>query len=163
MTAAVSSSTITSTSPTPLISNLTRTIPATTGTTPLSTSARGLLSLPFRALQEAENLAFGTIPRQIVRLTGLGSLGFNIWSDTAPTTGETTVAADAVVAASQAAANMAGGGAVQAVAEGDSWYLTELFHTMRKVGGFFGYLTSIWSFACLVEVSGDCPCPQERC
>lgn len=52
-----------------------------------------------------------------------------------------------------AAATTAGEGAAQAVGYGDSWYVAELMQTMRKVGGFFGYLTSIWSFACLVEVS----------
>lgn len=163
MTAVVCPSPIPSTSAAPLVQSLTDTISATTGNTPLSTSARGLLSLPFRVLQEAENLALSTVPRQIVRLAGLDGLGLNIWSDAAPTAGETTVAADAVVAASQAAANMAGEGAARAAAEGGSWYLTEFFQTVRKVGGFFGYLTSIWSFACLVEVSGGCLCLQKRC
>lgn len=163
MTAIISPSPIPSTSTAPLVQSLTDTISATAGNTPLSTSALGLLSVPFRALQEAENLALSTVSRQVVRLTGLGGLGLNIWRDAAPTAEETTVAADAVVAASQAAANMAGGGAAQAAAEGGSWYLTEFFQTMRKVGGFFGYLTSIWSFACLVEVSCGCPCLQKQC
>ncbi|KAJ6129172.1 hypothetical protein N7512_001952 [Penicillium capsulatum] len=151
MTAAVDPSAVPTTSAVPLMQSLNETISATTGDSPVSTSARGLLSLPFRALHEVENLAFVTVPHQIVRLTGLGQLGLNFWSGPAATTGETTVAADAVVAASQAAANMAGEGAAQAVAEGDSWYLTEFLRTMHKVGGFFGYLTSVWSFACLVE------------
>ena len=157
MSGIVDSSTIPSTSAAPLMQSLNDTLSATAGNTPLSTSASGLLSLPLRALHEAENLAFSTVPRQIVRLTGLENFGLNIWGGAAPAAAETTVAADAVVAASQAAANMAGDGAAQAVAEGDSWYVTEFLQTMRKVGGFFGYLTSIWSFACLVEVSSH-PC-----
>lgn len=160
MAGIVASSSIPSTSAAPLMQTLNDTVSATAGNTPLSTSASasGLLSLPLRALHEAENLAFSTVPRQIVRLTGLENFGLNIWGGAAPAAAETTVAADAVVAASQAAANMAGDGAAQAVAEGDSWYVTEFLHTMRKVGGFFGYLTSIWSFACLVEVSSSHPC-----
>lgn len=74
------------------------------------------------------------------------------WVGTAPMAGDTGLAGDAMAAASQATTGIAGEGVSQAMAQGGSWY-TEVLQGMRKVAGFFGYLTSIWSFACLVEVS----------
>lgn len=74
------------------------------------------------------------------------------WAGAAPMAGDTGLAGGAMAASSQATTGMAGEGVAQAMAQGGSWY-TELLHGMRKVAGFFGYLTSIWSFACLVEVS----------
>ncbi|KAJ5894778.1 hypothetical protein N7495_006469 [Penicillium taxi] len=138
-----------STSTASLLENISATVSAaTTRNTYLPTSPRDILSFPLRALHHAETFAFSTVPRHIGRLAGIEDMSLNLWPVT--TSAEAALASDAVAVA-QAAADMAGEGAAQAVAQGDSWYLTELMHTMRKVGGFFGYLTSVWSFACLVE------------
>lgn len=81
----------------------------------------------------------------------MNDVTLNLWPTTAPVAGESAVVHEAMAAASDIAA-----GVPEAVAAGDGWYIGEFMQTMRKVGGFFGYLTSIWSFACLVEV-GELP------
>lgn len=81
----------------------------------------------------------------------------SLWSGAATPAGNTGLAGDAV------AAGVAGEGVAQAMGQGDSWFVTEFLQTMRKVGGFFGYLTSIWSFACLVEVSSVHVSVHELC
>lgn len=68
----------------------------------------------------------------------------NFWGGAAAAAGD---AGDAA----QAAADLAGGGG--AAAFGDNWYLGEFLMAAKRIGGFFGYLTSVWSFACLVEVN----------
>jgi hypothetical protein len=138
-----------STSAASLANNINDTVSATSVTS-LLPSPRDLFTLPFRALNQAETFAFSTVPRHIARLTGLNDISMSFWSRGASAIGETGLGGDAMAAA---AANTAGEGVAQAAGYGDSWYVAELMQTMRKVGGFFGYLTSIWSFACLVEVS----------
>ncbi|KAF7717554.1 Uncharacterized protein PECH_006593 [Penicillium ucsense] len=103
-----------------------------------------LLALPFRALSHAETFAFNTVPRHIAQLTGLNNINLNLWGGAAPTAGQHGLEGNAVAAAAGAAGEAAAG-------YGDSWFVTESMQTMRKVWGFFGYLTSIWSFACLIE------------
>lgn len=137
------------TSATPLTNNINNTVSATSVTS-LLPSPRDLFTLPFRALNQAETFAFSTVPRHIARLTGLNGITTGFWSGGASAIGDAGLRGDAMAAT--AAANTAGEGVAQAVGYGDSWYVAELMQTMRKVGGFFGYLTSIWSFACLVEV-----------
>lgn len=138
-----------STSATSLANNINNTISATSVSS-LLPSPRDLFTLPFRALNQVETFAFSTVPRRIARLTGLTDITAGFWSGGASAIGDAGLRGDAMAAA---AANTAGEGVAQAVGYGDSWYVAELMQTMRKVGGFFGYLTSIWSFACLVEVS----------
>lgn len=145
-----------STSATSLANNINNTISATSVTS-LLPSPRDLFTLPFRALNQAETFAFSTIPRHIARLTGLNDIATGFWSGGASAIGDAGLRGDAM---SAAAANTAGEGVAQAVGYGDSWYVAELMQTMRKVGGFFGYLTSIWSFACLVEVSSVFMSPE---
>ncbi|KAJ5584901.1 uncharacterized protein N7459_004701 [Penicillium hispanicum] len=151
MSSVMSPSAMPSTSAAPVIHNLSSPISVTSGSTLLPYSPRDLLSLPLRALHHAEIFAFSTVPRHVARMAGIEDFSLNIWGGAAPTAGETGLPGDAVAAASQAAAGMAGEGVAQVVGQGDNWYMAEFMHTMRKVGGFFGYLTSIWSFACLVE------------
>jgi hypothetical protein len=136
-----------STSAASLANNINNTVSATSVSS-LLPSPRDLFTLPFRALNQAETFAFSTVPRHIARLTGLNDISVSFWSGGPHAIGETGLRGDAM-----AAANTAGEGVAQAVGYGDSWYVAELTQTMRKVGGFFAYLTSIWSFACLVEVS----------
>lgn len=136
-----------------LVQNLSTTVPTTSGTSLLPSSPLELLTLPIRILHRAETFAFNTVPRHVARLTGMEDIGMNLWGGVAPGPPGTGLADDAVTTASQAAAGLADEGVAQAMGQGDSWYVTEFLQTMRKVGGFFGYLTSVWSFACLVEVS----------
>lgn len=124
------------------------TLSNTSGTSLLPSSPRELLSLPLRALSHAEKFAFSTAPRHIARMVGINDMTLNLWPTTAPVAGQPGAVQEAMAAASDIAA-----GVPEAVAAGDGWYVSEFMQTMRKVGGFFGYLTSIWSFACLVEVS----------
>ena len=147
------SSTMPTTAAATLARHLNSSISAPSKNTPLRYSPRSLLSLPLRAFQYAESFAFGTVPRQIARMAGIDDFRLNIWGGTAPVVGEAGLTSDAVAAASQAAMGTAGEAAAQAARQGDGWYTAEFMRTMRMVGGFFGYLTSIWSFACLVEAS----------
>ncbi|RHZ60051.1 hypothetical protein CDV55_106516 [Aspergillus turcosus] len=111
----------------------------------LLSSPRELLTLPLRGLRQAENLAFSTLPRQLSRLVGLPDMATRI-SGHAPVTGSE---ADAVVAATQAAAGAAREGMVDAAAQGETGvYLAEFLQAMRRFSGFFSYLTSRWSLAC---------------
>ncbi|KAJ6133883.1 hypothetical protein N7523_000205 [Penicillium sp. IBT 18751x] len=120
-----------------------KTVSATSGNSIIPSSPLELLALPIRAFQHAETFAFSTVPRHVARLAGIEDVTVNLWSGPASTASDTGMAGEAAAAT----ANMAG----EAVGYGDSWYVTEFLQTMRKVGGFFGYLTSIWAFACLVE------------
>lgn len=115
----------------------------------LLSSPRELLTLPLRGLRQAENLAFSTLPRQLSRLVGLPDMATRI-SGHAPATGSE---ADAVVAATQAAAGAAREGMVDAAAQGETGvYLAEFLQAMRRFSGFFSYLTSRWSLACFTVV-----------
>ncbi|KAJ5537263.1 hypothetical protein N7513_010449 [Penicillium frequentans] len=133
-----------STSPASVAQAINSTISQTTGHT-LLPSPRELLSLPLRALHHAETFAFSTVPRHIARMAGIEDISLNLWPTAAPVAGQ-EIAHEAMNAAAEIAA-----GAPEVVEQVENWYLAELTSTMRKVGGFFGYLTSIWSFACLVE------------
>ncbi|KAJ5674459.1 uncharacterized protein N7477_004393 [Penicillium maclennaniae] len=119
------------------------TVSATSGNSIIPSSPLELLTLPIRAFQRAETFAFSTVPRHVARLAGIEDVTVNLWSGPASTASDTGMAGEAAAAT----ANMAR----EAVGYGDSWYATEFLQTMRKVGGFFGYLTSVWAFACLVE------------
>ncbi|KAJ6095939.1 hypothetical protein N7486_006685 [Penicillium sp. IBT 16267x] len=133
-----------STSPASVVQAINSTISQTSGHT-LFPSPRELLSLPLRALHHAETFAFSTVPQHIARIAGIDDISLNLWPNAAPVAGQ-DIAQEAMNAAAEIAA-----GAPEVVEQVENWYLAELTSTMRKVGGFFGYLTSIWSFACLVE------------
>lgn len=60
--------------------------------------------------------------------------------------------ADAGSAAATHAADMAGNSFIEAAGQEGGYYVAEFLMAMRKLAGFFGYLTSFWSLACLVEV-----------
>jgi hypothetical protein len=115
----------------------------------LSSLPLQILTSPLRAFQHAETFALRTVPQTLARIPGMNALGLDFWNGVDPTTG----AGDAVAAATNAAANMAGdaGGAGQE----SGYYMAEFLGAIKKVGGFFGYLTSLWSFACLMEVGLD--------
>lgn len=129
-----------------LAQSINTTVSATSGNWIIPSSPLELLTFPIRALHRAETFAFSTVPRHVARLAGLEDVTVNFWGGPA-TAGDTGLAGEAVAAT----ANMAREGITQAVGQGNSWYVTEFLQTMRKVGGFFGYLTSVWSFACLIE------------
>lgn len=146
MTGVIGSSTAPSISTPSTVQNISSTAVNTSGNWLLPSTPVELLTLPIRILHRAETFTFSTAPRHVARLTGLEGISVSFWSGVASTTGDR-------MADTSQAAGMAGERVAQAVGQTDSWYVAEFFHTARKVGGFFGYLTSVWSFACLVEVS----------
>ncbi|KAJ5348916.1 uncharacterized protein MYU51_007253 [Penicillium brevicompactum] len=108
---------------------------------PLSSLPFQLLLAPLHALQHAETFAFRTVPRSIGRVTGISSL----WSGAGSTAGA------GGTAATHAVADMAGSGLADVAEQEGSYYFAEFLVAIKKLGGFFGYLTSVWSFACLLE------------
>jgi len=146
MSGVVGPSTMPSTSES-LAQSINTTVSATSRNSILPSSPLELLTFPIRALHRAETFAFSTVPRHVARLAGLQDVTVNLWNGPAPTASDIGLTGEAVAAT----ANMAREGVAQAVGQGDSWYVTEFLQAVRKVGGFFGYLTSVWSFACLVE------------
>lgn len=138
--------------------NISATASAKSGSSFLPTSPLELITFPLRVLNQAETFAFNTVPRHLLRIAGIENIEMNFWGGAAAG-GDTGLAGDAA----QAAADIAGGG-TQAATLGDSWYVGEFLMAAKKIGGFFGYLTSVWSFACLVEVSPICSyLYRERC
>lgn len=135
----------------PLTSSFNETV-AKSASLALIPSPRDLVLFPIRALQHAETFAFNTVPRHLGRMVGMGDINLNLWPNPVAAGGDGGVAAGAVAAATEAAAGPTGGVA-QVAAQAESWYITEFMNTVRKIGGFFGYLTSVWSMACLAEVS----------
>jgi hypothetical protein len=139
-----------STSSAPLLQHLeSTTLPEASS---LSSLPLQILTSPLRAFQHAETFALRTVPQTLARFSGMNALGLDFWSGADTTTG----ARDAVATAANAAANMAGDGTAGGVGQEGGYYIAEFLSAIKKVGGFFGYLTSLWSFACLVEVGLDC-------
>lgn len=141
MSGIVEPSTVQSTSAS-LLHHLNTTTP-TPDTSSLSSLPLQLLFAPLHALQHAETFAFRTVPRSIGRISGISSL----WSGAGSTAGAGSAAA------THAAADMAGSGLANVADQEGSYYFAEFLVAIKKLGGFFGYLTSVWSFACLLEVS----------
>ncbi|KAJ5102275.1 hypothetical protein NUU61_004497 [Penicillium alfredii] len=136
-------STVSSTSGVPLMQKLNTSasaIPETSSLSPLK-----VLLFPLRALYRAENFVFSTVPRHIV--TGIQNTSRNFWGGAASTARGAGLAGDAAAAGTQGA----GAGVADAASQAGGLYVNEFLQAMRKVGGFFGYLTSIWFFACMVE------------
>ncbi|KAJ5568014.1 hypothetical protein N7450_010500 [Penicillium hetheringtonii] len=119
---------------------------ATSAKSFLPSSPLELITFPLRVLNQAETFAFSTVPRHLLRIAGIDNIQMNFWGGAAATASDAGFAGDAA----QAATDLASDGA-QAAAFGDSWYVSEFLMAAKKIGGFFGYLTSVWSFACLVE------------
>lgn len=146
MAGVIGSATAPSISTVSIVQNVTSKAVNTSEMSLLPSTPVELLTLPIRILHRAETFVFSTVPRHVARLTGIEDTGVSFWSGAAPTTGDT------MADTSQAAAGIAAERVAQAVGQGDGWYGAEFVHTAKKVGGFFGYLTSAWSLACLVEV-----------
>ena len=111
----------------------------------MSSLPHQLLTSPLRAFQHAETFAFRTVPRTFARITGIKALGQTIWGGAGSTSGASGTAATH-------AAEMAANEFADTASQESGYYIAELLGAMKKLGGFFGYLTSLWSFACLVEV-----------
>ena len=118
--------------------------------------AQDLLTFPLRAFYKVESFAFFTLPKNIIRLSGLEDMAARAWG--------ADFFADDIVASQRATA--AGAGAASAGAAGDAGdamtgsaavgdggvHLGDVFDTLRKLGGFFSYIASRWSYACFVVV-----------
>lgn len=112
----------------------------------LSSLPLRLLTSTIHALEHVDTFAFQTVPGSVGRITGISSL----WSGAGPTSEAGSTAATHAVADM---ADMAGSGLAEGAAQEGSYYFAEFLVALKKLGGFFGYLTSIWSFACLLEVN----------
>ncbi|OJJ44954.1 hypothetical protein ASPZODRAFT_134374 [Penicilliopsis zonata CBS 506.65] len=110
----------------------------------LSSSPRELLKLPFRVLNQAESFALNTLPRNAMRLAGLGGLAESIWGN-APGVG---LENEAMAAAAHEGVGIMGEGLAAAAAEESGLGMIDMFQALRRFGGFFSYLTSRWSLAC---------------
>lgn len=143
MSGIVAPSTIPTTSSAALLQHLNTTISPETSS--LSSLPHQLLTSPLRAFQHAETFALRTVPQTLARITGIKALAQTIWSGAGSAAGASGTAATH-------AADMAGNEFADAAGQESGYYLAEFLGAMKKLGGFFGYLTSLWSFACLVEV-----------
>lgn len=109
---------------------------------------RELLALPLRALHQAETFTFATLPRHIARLVGLENMATHFWSRVL---GAGLIEGGTAEAATQAAAG-AGEGVADAAAQVGGIRFIDILDGMKKFGGFFSYVTSRWSLACLTVV-----------
>ncbi|KAJ5497461.1 hypothetical protein N7463_009448 [Penicillium fimorum] len=142
MSGIVEPSTIPTTSSTALLQHLNTTLSPQASS--LSSLPHQLLTSPLRAFQHAETFALRTVPQTIARIAGIQALGQNIWSGAGSAAGASGTAATH-------AADMAGTELADVAGQESGYYIAEFLGAMKKLGGFFGYLTSLWSFACLVE------------
>lgn len=122
-----------------------------TTTKSLLSSSRDILAFPFRAIYRADKFAFSTLPRYIVKSVGLEGLAAQLMDDTP---GTAAMAADAVGDGTVGAAAAAAGSDPET-----SSYVADLLITLKRLSGFFSYLTSRWSLACFTVVS----CDQRDC
>lgn len=126
------------------------TTPSIAAHSSLSSSSRELLSLPFRGLHQAEAFTFSTLPRQVAKLVGLQDMATRFWGTSSGTGLET----DAVVLATQTAAEAARDGVVDAASQAESsLHFSDILQAVMKFSGFFSYLTSRWSLACFTVVN----------
>ena len=143
MSGIVEPSTIPTTSSTAFLQHLNTTLSPETSS--LSSLPHQILTSPLRAFHHAETFALRTVPHTIARITGIQALGRNLWNSAGSAAGSSTTAATH-------AADMAGNELADVAGQESGYYFAEFLGAMKKLGGFFGYLTSLWSFACLVEV-----------
>lgn len=122
----------------------------------LLSSPRDLLSFPFRAVYRADIFAFSTLLRQFAKLVGLESVAAQLMDDTAAS-GAVLEGEAVAVGARAAAETVVGEGAASAAAtaQESGFHIADLFYTLRRLSGFFSYLTSRWSLACFTVVSVD--------
>lgn len=118
----------------------------TTTAKSLLSSSRDVLTFPFRAVYRADAFAFSTLPRQVARLVGLEGMASQLLENSSGT-------GEAAVAAGTQAAEAVGDTAAGAAAQDSGFHIVDLFHTLRRLSGFFSYLTSRWSLACFTVVS----------
>lgn len=122
---------------------------ATSGanTKSLLSSSRDVLTFPFRAIYRADKFAFTTLPRRVAKFVGLEGMASQLMENTSGT--------GTAAAGTQAADVMGEGMAGAAAATGSETgsYITDLFVTLKRLSGFFSYLTSRWSLACFTVVS----------
>ena len=115
-------------------------------------STKELLLLPLRIVYRVEIFVFVTLPRQIFRLIGLESVAASLVGGAAGLAeghGLPMDTASAIAATAGAGAD----GAAAVDAANTSWFgVGELLQSLRKFGGFFSYMTSRWSLACIVVV-----------
>lgn len=127
-----------------------------TTTKSLLSSSRDLLSVPFRAIYRADTYTFSTLPRQVAKLVGLGNVAAQLMDDTTASGGavggETMARAAAETVVGEGAASAA---AAAATGQESGFHIADFFHTLRRLSGFFSYLTSRWSLACFTVVSAD--------
>lgn len=126
-----------------------------TTTKSLLTSPRELLSVPFRAIYRADTYAFSTLPRQVAKFVGLQSVAAGLMDDTTASGGapggETVARAAAETVVGEGTAGAAA--AAAATSQESGFHIVDFFHTLRRLSGFFSYLTSRWSLACFTVVS----------
>lgn len=124
---------------------------ATSGanTKSLLSSSRDVLTFPFRAIYRADKFAFTTLPRHVAKFVGLEGMASQLMENTSGT--GTAAAAAGTQAAGVMGEGMAGAAAATGSETGS--YITDLFVTLKRLSGFFSYLTSRWSLACFTVVS----------
>lgn len=111
-----------------------------------SSSSRHLLGLPFRTLPAGFSVY--ALPRQVARLVGLENPAARILGRASGVGMEGDVAA-----AVQTAGQGAGEGFAEAASQDSGLRFADVFYAMRRFSGFFSYVTSRWSLACISVVS----------
>lgn len=109
-------------------------------------SSRDVLTFPFRAIYRADKFAFTTLPRHIAKFVGLEGIASQLMEDT-------SVSGAAAAAAGTQAAGDGMAGAAAATGSESGSFITDFFITLKRLSGFFSYLTSRWSLACFTVVS----------
>lgn len=118
-------------------------------------SSRDLLSVPFRAIYRADTYAFSTLPRQVAKLVGLGNVAAQLMDDTTASGGAVGGETVARAAAETVMGEGTAGAAAAAAGQESGFHIADFFHTLRRLSGFFSYLTSRWSLACFTVVSAN--------
>ena len=115
---------------------------------PNSSMAHDLLAFPLRAFYRVETFAFSTVPRNLIRMSGLEDMAMRVWGADLFAEVPSQGAADAAAAAAAGDATTAG----PAPGAEDGFNFGDIFDTVRKFGGFFSYIASRWSYTCFVVV-----------
>lgn len=126
-----------------------------TTTKSLLSSSRDLLSVPLRAIYRADTYAFSTLPRQVAKFVGLGNVAAQLMDDTTASGGAVGGETVARVAAETVGEGAAGAATAATTGQESGFHIADFFHTLRRLSGFFSYLTSRWSLACFTVVSAD--------
>lgn len=143
MTGVVGPSTVPTSSSEALMQHINTTV-LSQETSSISSLPQQFLTSPLRAFQHAETFAFRTIPHTLARITGIQAIAQKFWGGGGTAAAESAAATHAMDMASSEFADVA--------TQESGYYFAEFLGAIKKLGGFFSYLTSLWSFACLVEV-----------